>query len=36
MKEYNITEEMARHRSIWHMKIKAGPLLHGEAYSGYR
>ena len=31
MKEYNMTEEMVENRSVWHshMKIKAGPLLHG-------
>ena len=30
MKEYNMTEEMAENRSVWHMmKIKAGPLIHG-------
>ena len=28
MMEYNVTEEMAENRSMWHMKIKAGPLLH--------
>ena len=28
MKEYNMTEEMTENRSVWHMKIKAGPLLH--------
>ena len=22
-------EEMTENRSVWHMKIKAGPLLHG-------
>ena len=27
MKEYNMTEEMAQDRSVWHMKTKAGPLL---------
>ena len=29
MKEYNMTEGLAGNRSVWHMKIKAGPLLHG-------
>ena len=29
MKEYNMTEDMAQNRSGWHVKIKAGPLLHG-------
>ena len=24
-----MTEEMAENRSLWHMKIKAGPLLQG-------
>ena len=28
MKEYNMTEEMAENRSVWHMTTKAGPLLH--------
>ena len=28
MKEFNVTEEMVESRSVWHMKIKAGPLLH--------
>ena len=32
MKEYNMTEETAQNRSVWHMKIKAGPLLHGGLY----
>ena len=29
MKEYNMTEEMAENRSVWHMQIKAGQLLQG-------
>ena len=29
MKEYNMTEHMVENRSVWRMKIKAGPLLHG-------
>ena len=29
MKEYNMTEDMAQNRSVWHVKIKVGPLLHG-------
>ena len=29
MDEYSMTEEMAENRSVLHMKIKAGPLLHG-------
>ena len=29
MKEYNMTEEMTENWSVWHMKIKAGPLLYG-------
>ena len=29
MKEYNVIEDMAENRSVWHMKTKAGPLLHG-------
>ena len=29
IKEYNVTEEMTQNRSVWHMKLKAGPLLHG-------
>ena len=29
MKEYNMTEDMAHNRSVWHVKIKVGPLLHG-------
>ena len=29
MKEYKMTEDMAQNRSVWHVKIKAGPLLHG-------
>ena len=29
IKEYNMTEDMAQNRSVGHMKIKAGPLLHG-------
>ena len=24
-----MTEEMAESQSVWHMKIKASPLLHG-------
>ena len=28
-KEYKMTEDMAQNRSVWHVKIKAGPLLHG-------
>ena len=33
-KEYNMTEDMTEKRSVWHMKIKAGPLLYvtEEAY----
>ena len=29
MKEYHTTKEMAQNRSVWHMKTKADPLLHG-------
>ena len=29
MKEYKMTEDMAQVRSVWRMKTKAGPLLHG-------
>ena len=29
MKEYNMTEDMAQDRSVWRMKTKPGPLLHG-------
>ena len=29
MKGKNMTEDMAENRSLWHMKIKVGPLLHG-------
>ena len=29
MKEYNMTEDMAEHPSVWHTKIKACQLLHG-------
>ena len=29
MKEYKMTEDMAQNRNVWHVKIKAGPLLHG-------
>ena len=29
MKEYKMMEDKAQNRSVWHMKIKAGPLLHG-------
>ena len=29
MKEYKMTEDMAQNRSVWHVKIKAGSLLHG-------
>ena len=28
MTVYNMTEEMAENRSVWHVKIKASPLLH--------
>ena len=28
-KEYKVTADMAQNRSVWHVKIKAGPLLHG-------
>ena len=34
MKEYNMTEEMAENQSVWHMKTKAGPLLHGGIHVG--
>ena len=30
MKEYKMMKEMAQNRSVWHMKTKAGPLLHGK------
>ena len=29
LKEHNMAEEMTNKRSVWHMKIKACPLLHG-------
>ena len=29
MTEYNMTEDMAEHPSVWHTKIKACQLLHG-------
>ena len=30
MKEYKMTEDIAaQNRSVWHVKIKAGPLQHG-------
>ena len=29
MKEYKMTEDMAHDRSVWHVKTKTGPLLHG-------
>ena len=29
MKEHKMTKNMAQNRSGWHMKTKAGPLLHG-------
>ena len=29
MKEYEMTEDVAQNRSVWHMKTKASPLLHG-------
>ena len=29
MKEYKMTEYIAHNRSVWHVEIKAGPLLHG-------
>ena len=29
MKEYKMTKDMAQNRRVWHMKTKAGPLLHG-------
>ena len=29
MKEYNMAEDMAQNQSVWYMKTKAGPLLHG-------
>ena len=29
MKEYKMTKDMAQNRSAWHMKTKAGSLLHG-------
>ena len=28
MKEYKMTEDMAQNRSVWHVKLKADPLLH--------
>ena len=28
MKEYEMTEDMAQNLCVWHMKTKAGPLLH--------
>ena len=28
MKEYKMTEDMTQQRSVWHVKIKAGPLLY--------
>ena len=32
MKEYKMTEYKAQNRSVWHVKIKAGPLLHGGGF----
>ena len=29
MTVYKMTEDMAQKQSVWHMKTKAGPLLHG-------
>ena len=29
MKENKMTKDMAQNRNVWHMKTKAGPLLHG-------
>ena len=29
MNEYKMTKDMAQNQSVWHMKIKAGPLMHG-------
>ena len=29
MKEYKMTEHIAQNRSVWHVKTKAGSLLHG-------
>ena len=29
MKEYKMTKDMAQNPSVWHMKTKVGPLLHG-------
>ena len=30
MKEYNVIEEMAQNRSVWHSKLNTDLLLHGE------
>ena len=30
MKEYEIAKDMTQNRSVWHMKTRAGPLLHGD------
>ena len=27
--QYDLYEEIAENRSVWHVKIKAGPLLNG-------
>ena len=35
MKDYEMTEDM-KNRSAWHMKITAGPLLHGGGLPQYR
>ena len=29
MKEYQLSEDMAQNRSVWHMKTKADQSLHG-------
>ena len=29
MEACKMTEDMAQNQSVWHMKLKAGPLLHG-------
>ena len=29
MTDYNMTDELAENRSMWHRKIKVGPLLQG-------
>ena len=35
MKEYNMTEDLAENRSVWHMKVNSGQLIGEKGEEGW-